>query len=493
MSAATMPCRWLARRYKAVAGLVCVFIVLASLAKQHQAASLRESGDEMQKLMYKISRNPGKSLYRSAASPGCPELKAWDHKANAQVQDLLTPPEKISAWAPPKDDEALAALHRRRAAQLLKPWKRGIRKEHMVVPDHNDHVECEEPVIIKYKDGILYGSLPTHAASPIAGFDSSKLSFMNPRRRHTIDAVQRSINRIVDDGRKVSDFQIVACMGDGYLLKDDKVALGLAWGGPGTGTLPMSEQEWNWPGHTAWGQELDKTFAYRDGHPWDSRKNQVIFRGGIIDRACYPTQQQGGDEMGMADPDFAGEMCGRARLLKTAKCYPDVVDAAPTDHRMNFMSMADQEKYKYVLYVEGNYGWANRLKSLLAMKNVIIMQHNEQGAKEWYGVDLRPWVHYIPVDHHFYNIREVVAWARANDEMALRISQNADAYAESILSMPSFAMHLDIMLEEYAKLIKFEIEIDTRVDLPADILLNKNLMSSFMHYLNVVKRTILDY
>jgi len=88
--------------------------VLVSPLAMQQAASLRESGDEMQKLMYKISRNPGKSLYRSAASPGCPELKAWDHKANAQVQDLLTPPEKISAWAPPKDDEALAALHRRR-------------------------------------------------------------------------------------------------------------------------------------------------------------------------------------------------------------------------------------------------------------------------------------------------------------------------------------------------------------------------------------------
>ena len=38
-----------------------------------------------------------------------------------------------------------------------------------------------------------------------------------------------------------------------------------------------------------------------------------------------------------------------------------------------------------MLYVEGNYGWANRLKTLLAMKNVMIMQHNE-GAQEWYFI-----------------------------------------------------------------------------------------------------------
>ena len=89
-------------------------VVLCVLIGVQQAASLRETRDDMESLMYKISRNPGKSLYRSAASPGCPELKAWDHKANEQAQALLTPPDEIITWAPPKDEETLAALHRRR-------------------------------------------------------------------------------------------------------------------------------------------------------------------------------------------------------------------------------------------------------------------------------------------------------------------------------------------------------------------------------------------
>jgi hypothetical protein len=46
------------------------------------------------------------------------------------------------------------------------------------------------------------------------------------------------------------------------------------------------------------------------------------------------------------------------------------------------MSMEQQERYKYVVYVEGNYGWANRLKTLLAMGNALIMQQNS-GAREW--------------------------------------------------------------------------------------------------------------
>ena len=87
------------------------------------------------------------------------------------------------------------------------------------------------------------------------------------------------------------------------------------------------------------------------------------------------------------------------------------------------------------------------------------MQENK-GAKEWYGLDLLPWVHYLPVDHLFNALPEVVAWAATHDEMVQQISANADAYAKSVLAVPSFRLHLDIMLVEYAKLIRFPVEVD---------------------------------
>jgi hypothetical protein len=36
--------------------------------------------------------------------------------------------------------------------------------------------------------------------------------------------------------------------------------------------------------------------------------------------------------------------------MRVATCFPAVIDAAPTDHQHNFMSTADQERFKYVLY-----------------------------------------------------------------------------------------------------------------------------------------------
>lgn len=83
------------------------------------------------------------------------------------------------------------------------------------------------------------------------------------------------------------------------------------------------------------------------GSKWESRKNTAVFRGGINDRACYPITELGGDEMGAVDSSFAHKPCGRKRLLQVAKCFPTALDAAPTDHKYNFMTPQDQESYKY--------------------------------------------------------------------------------------------------------------------------------------------------
>lgn len=315
---------------------------------------------------------------------------------------------------------------------------------------------------------------------------------MNPRRRHTLDNVRASVERSKKAGRVVKDFEIMGCVGDGYLHTTDKVALGLAWGGEGTGTLPMSEMEWNWAGHEEWGRTLSETLANRGDKKWTERVDMIIWRGGVGDRSCFPPKATGGDEMGRTNPAFVGQSCGRPRLLEMSKCFPSLLNAMPSDHGNNWVVPAEQEAYKYVIYVEGNYGWANRLKTLLAMGNALIMQENSAGAKEWYALDLKPWVHYIPVDHLFNHIPEVMAWGQHNDGSVQQISANADAYARAILSPASFAMHLDVMLSEYSKLIRFDVELEPGVDMPADFFTEQGF-HAHMKYINVLKETMHQY
>lgn len=42
--------------------------------------------------------------------------------------------------------------------------------------------------MLKYISGQLYANLPTWGSSDIAGFTGPKRSFMNPRRKHTVEA-----------------------------------------------------------------------------------------------------------------------------------------------------------------------------------------------------------------------------------------------------------------------------------------------------------------
>lgn len=480
------------RKAAAVGGVLVVLLLFverdsplalpAGMVEQSEGAAL------FRQLAESLSDHPaGKTLYRALDNPAACTLDRLSHSPNPAAAALLTPPARIPEWKPPPSTDALRALHTARAQKLLAPWlASGVERKHMVVGDANDRTQCEEPVVLKYIAGQLYANLPTWETSFIAGFDSSKVSFMNPRRKHTVDAVRASIRRSVAVGIHIDDFEIVACHGDGFLPTADTIALGLAWGGEGTGTLPVSEQEWNWQGHDAWGDELTQTFKNREGSKWESRKNTAVFRGGINDRACYPITELGGDEVGAVDSAFAHKPCGRKRLLQVAKCFPTALDAAPTDHKQNFMTPQDQESYKYVLYAEGNYGWANRLKTLLAMGNAVLMQQNS-GAKEWYSLDLKPWVHYIPVDHLFNAVPEVVAWAATHDDMVKQITANADAYARHILEPSSFRLHLDTLLLEYSKLVKFPVELDPLYDIPADVLLDGSL-AKWVKYLAVAEK-----
>jgi len=121
----------------------------------------------------------------------------------------------------------------------------------------------------------------------------------------------------------------------------------------------------------------------------------------------------------------------------------------------------NQERYKLVLYVEGNLGWANRLATQLAMQSVIIRQFNAP-FEEWYSAFLEPWVHYIPVDHLFEELPNVMEWCLNNDDLLLRISKNADRYARKFLSVRTQVRLLELILLEYGRRYERHKDDDSR-------------------------------
>lgn len=118
-----------------------------------------DDGPWLKKLQEKLGAMvPGNTLYRlgEPGAPRCPHLDRHQHRpASDAAAALLTPPEAVPVWTPPTG-EGLEAMHRARAQRLLAPWREsGLHRSNMVTADHEDHVQCEEPILIKYKAGKL--------------------------------------------------------------------------------------------------------------------------------------------------------------------------------------------------------------------------------------------------------------------------------------------------------------------------------------------------
>ncbi len=198
---------------------------------------------------------------------------------------------------------------------------------------------------------------------------------------------------------------------------------------------------------------------------WERKISKAVFRGGI--RSCQDLADNEGHHgvprMWNDENMFKGgsddwKKCGRMQLVIRQKEYPDLLDVAITDSRVAedefpnssplYMSMQEQQRFKYIIYAEGHCGWANRLRHLLFSSSAVILQQTP--CIEYYGMMLEPYVHYIPVNYHFTDLAEKIRWGNDNDDKVKEIVRNANAFAARVLSQRSTEIFAAALLVTHA-------------------------------------------
>jgi len=129
-----------------------------------------------------------------------------------------------------------------------------------------------------------------------------------------------------------------------------------------------------------------------------------------------------------------------------------------TGKYLNFSLQNNQ--FKYVIYAEGNCGWADRLKLLLNSGMVIILQHTP--CVEYFTEFLKPYVHYIPVDTTFSNISEAIHYAETHDEEVKQMIYAAHKVAETFISVKTMKTFVLALITKYANLLKYKVKRNTR-------------------------------
>ena len=189
---------------------------------------------------------------------------------------------------------------------------------------------------------------------------------------------------------------------------------------------------------------------------WHSRKPVAAHRG--FYRSTCLTPQLHFVNLNATNP-FA---CGRGALLNQPSAFVDVALFSDIPEHSRIlppgipMPMEQQARtYKYVIYAEGNCGWADRLKILLSLGMLIFLQ--DTPCHEWYQAHMHPWKHYVPVANDWSNLVERIEWARKHDIEAQLIVQNASDLGKALMNPTIWQDYLYELLFEYSQRLNYKI------------------------------------
>ncbi|KAL1528877.1 hypothetical protein AB1Y20_010200 [Prymnesium parvum] len=230
------------------------------------------------------------------------------------------------------------------------------------------------------------------------------------------------------------------------------------------------------PDLSVWARTLTQRRQHREQQErrWSCRQSLAVWRGSLNDMYTYNLYWSANRTLGRRKIDasnwreagraaLAFQRCNasqhlvdvRFKLLRSRLHFQEAkecVRAASTD-KPNRMSMPEQiSRFKYMAHVEGNGGWADRLRHAILSGSLVIKQ--DMGVQEWYEPLLEPWKHYIPVSSTLHNLSQAVRWAQQHDERALKMTRDAAVVLENVLSESALLHYQSELFRMYASLWK---------------------------------------
>lgn len=175
--------------------------------------------------------------------------------------------------------------------------------------------------------------------------------------------------------------------------------------------------------------------------PWEKKKNKGFFRGSRTSSERDP-------------------------LILLSRSNPELVDAeytknqawkseADTLHRppAKEIRLEDHCDYKYLFNFRG-VAASFRFKHLFLCDSVVF--HVGSAWLEFFYPAMKPWVHYIPVKEDLSDVRDLLEFAKENDDVVHEIAKRGRQFIWDHLRMEDVTCYWETLLKKYAKLLKFK-------------------------------------
>uniref|UniRef100_A0A8C9LDU4 Protein O-glucosyltransferase 1 n=1 Tax=Pavo cristatus TaxID=9049 RepID=A0A8C9LDU4_PAVCR len=158
----------------------------------------------------------------------------------------------------------------------------------------------------------------------------------------------------------------------------------------------------------------------------------------------------------------------RDPLILLSREDPELVDAEYTKNQAwksekdtlgkppaKEIPLVDHCKYKYLFNFRG-VAASFRLKHLFLCGSLVF--HVGEEWLEFFYQQLKPWVHYIPVKSDLSDVRELLQFAKENDNVAQEIAERGRQFITEHLQMEDVSCYWEHLLSEYSQTLTYKVK-----------------------------------
>ncbi|XP_033647466.1 protein O-glucosyltransferase 1-like [Asterias rubens] len=176
--------------------------------------------------------------------------------------------------------------------------------------------------------------------------------------------------------------------------------------------------------------------------PWEQKETKAFFRGSRTTAERDPLVILSRDDGDLVDAQYTKNQAWKSDA--------DTLYMPPAKE----VSLEDHCKYKYLFNFRG-VAASFRLKHLFLCESLVF--HVGDEWLEFFYPALKPWVHYIPVSKDLKETRNLIEFAKANDQVARDIAKRGRDFIWNNLRMEDISCYWRKLLKEYSKLIKYKV------------------------------------
>ncbi|XP_052779208.1 protein O-glucosyltransferase 1-like [Mya arenaria] len=175
--------------------------------------------------------------------------------------------------------------------------------------------------------------------------------------------------------------------------------------------------------------------------PWEKKHNKGYFRGSRTSAERDPLIR-----LSRAEPDLVDAEYTKNQAWKSLE---DTLGKEPAKE----IRLEDHCDYKYLFNFRG-VAASFRFKHLFLCDSVVF--HVGEDWLEFFYPAMKPWVHYIPVRQDLNDVKELLQFAKENDEVVHDIAKRGRQFIWDHLRMEDVSCYWLKLLKRYARLQDFK-------------------------------------